>query len=203
MHADGCGFMIWVRSGAVEEVANAIRNGEIAIVPTETVYGLASTLEPDALLKIFRAKGRPEYKPLIVGVSNAEMAKQLVAEWPERAQQLAERFWPGPLSLVLSKAPNLPYLVTAGGDTVAVRAPGNELTLRLIQLVGMPLVLTSANVSGGASPKSASEAVAQLGMAVRYVVDDGPTTFGIESTVYDVLGEKLIRAGAIRAEEIT
>jgi L-threonylcarbamoyladenylate synthase len=192
----------WVRSDAIAEVAEALKSGEIAIVPTETVYGLASTLEPDALLKVFRAKGRPDYKPLIVGVSSAEMAKQLVEEWPDKAEQLVSRFWPGPLSIVLPKATNIPYLVTAGGKTVAVRAPGHEITLGLIERVGKPLILTSANLTGGAAPKSAPEAVAQLGLAVSYVIDDGPATLGIESTVYDVLAGKVLRQGAIPGEDL-
>ena len=194
--------MIWVRPEAIEEVAAAIADGEIAIVPTETVYGIAATLDPDALLKVFHAKGRPDHKPLIVGVANADMARQLVSEWPAKADALAERFWPGPLSLVLPKAANIPYLATAGGSTVAVRAPKHDVTLRLIELVGKPLVLTSANRSGGAPPKSAADAVAQVGMAVSYVIDDGPTSIGIESTVYDIAADIVLRQGAISIEEV-
>jgi len=194
--------VIWVWPGAIEEVAAAVSACEIAIVPTETVYGIAATLDPDALLKVFHAKGRPDHKPLIVGVANADMARQLVSEWPDKADTLAERFWPGPLSLVLPKAANIPYLVTAGGSTVAVRAPKHDVTLRLIEFVGKPLVLTSANRSGGAPPKSAAEAVAQFGMSVSYVLDDGPTTIGIESTVYDVASERVLRQGAVSHEEI-
>src|SRR5687768_16104521 len=121
------------------------------------------------------------------------MARQLVSEWPDKADTLAERFWPGPLSLVLPKAKHIPYLVTAGGTTVAVRAPGHDVTLQLIELVGKPLVLTSANRSGGLTPKSAAEAVAQLGMSVAYVLDDGPTSIGIESTVYDLAADTIVR----------
>ena len=195
--AGGGGAVIWVRPDAIVEVAEAIAGGEIAIVPTETVYGIASTLDPGALLKVFRAKGRPDHKPLIVGVANAEMAQQIVSEWPERAEALAQRFWPGPLSLVLPKALNIPYLVTAGGSTVAVRSPKHEVTLRLIEIVGKPLVLTSANRSGGDPPQSAAEAVAQVGMSVSYVLDDGPTTIGIASTVYDLAADKVLREGAV------
>jgi L-threonylcarbamoyladenylate synthase len=194
--------MKWVRKDAMQEVAASLGRGEIAVVPTETVYGLASTLDPDALLKVFHAKGRPEYRPLIVGVADAEMARTLVTEWPERAEQLARKFWPGPLSLVLPKADFIPYMVTAGGATVAVRAPSHPVPLELIRLVGKPLVLTSANRSGGQSPKNAAEAVRQLGMAPAYVLDDGPSSLGVESTVYDVLNHIVLREGAIPATEL-
>ncbi|MEO7453253.1 MAG: L-threonylcarbamoyladenylate synthase [Fimbriimonadales bacterium] len=192
--------MKWVRESAVEEVAAAIKVGAIAIVPTETVYGIASTLDDDALAKVFRAKGRPEGKPLIVGVSGAEMAGTVCAEWPAEAQALAERFWPGPLSLVLPKAEGIPLTVTAGGSTVAVRAPGLPITMRLIELVGEPIVLTSANVSSNVSPLTAAEAVAQIGLSVAYVLDSGRSPIGIESTVYEVSTRTVLRHGAIPEE---
>jgi L-threonylcarbamoyladenylate synthase len=156
--------MIWVRPSDIEEVANALRKGEIAIVPTETVYGVAATLSDEALAKVFHAKGRSENKPLIVGVADSAMAKKLVSTWPLQAEELANRFWPGPLTLVLPKAAGIPDLVTAGGDTVAVRGPGDQTTLRLIKMVSAPLVLTSANRSGGSLPRSATDAVAQIGI---------------------------------------
>lgn len=195
-------LVIWVRQDALDEVAHALRAGDIAVVPTETVYGLASTLESDALLKVFHAKGRPDHKPLIVGVTGAQMARLLVSEWPEQADQLASRFWPGPLSLVLPKAPTMPYIVTAGGPSVAVRAPGHLIAHRLIELVGKPLVLTSANRSGGVAPRTPAEAVAQLGIAPAYVLDDGPTRIGVESTVYDVLEKTVLRQGAISEDDL-
>jgi L-threonylcarbamoyladenylate synthase len=189
--------MRWVRENAIEEVAEALKAGEIAIVPTETVYGIASTLNADALAKVFLAKGRPETKPLIVGVLDADMAKTVCAEWPDEAQMLAERHWPGPLSLVLPKAPRIPLMVTGGGPTIAVRAPGHPVTLALIEFVGEPIVLTSANEAGGKSARTAAEAVAQVGMGVAYVLDSGPSPVGIESTVFDVISCNVLRQGAI------
>lgn len=194
--------MIWVRQSDIEEVANALKKGEVAIVPTETVYGVAATLSDEALAKVFHAKGRSESKPLIVGVADAAMAKKLVSTWPLQAEELVNRFWPGPLTLVLPKTDGIPDLVTAGGETVAVRAPGHHVTLRLIEMVGAPLVLTSANRSGRSLPRSATEAVAQIGMEVAYVLDDGPTPIGIESTVYDVAAKKILRQGAVSIEDI-
>jgi L-threonylcarbamoyladenylate synthase len=194
--------MIWVRPSDIEEVANALKKGEIAIVPTETVYGVAATLSDEALAKVFQAKGRSENKPLIVGVADSAMAKKLVLAWPQQAEELVNRFWPGPLTLVLPKTAGIPDLVTAGGETVAVRAPGHHITLRLIEMVGAPLVLTSANRSGGSLPRSATEAVAQIGMEVAYVLDDGPTPVGIESTVYEVAAKKMLRQGAVSIEDI-
>ncbi|MDQ2985456.1 MAG: L-threonylcarbamoyladenylate synthase [Armatimonadota bacterium] len=183
-------------------MALALKAGDIVVVPTETVYGLASTLQPDALLRIFKAKGRPEYKPLIVGVDGPEMARTITGSWPAGAQTLAETFWPGPLSLVLPKSEKMPYLVTAGGPSVAVRAPAHGIAFSLIRLVGAPLVLTSANLSGGASPKTAAEVVGQLGCSPAYVFDDGPSIIGVESTVYDIAQRKVLREGSISSREI-
>jgi L-threonylcarbamoyladenylate synthase len=194
--------MIWVRPDALEEVADALKAGQIAVIPTETVYGLASTLVPDALLKVFHAKGRPEHKPLIVGVTGSEMAQQIVSEWPMQAEALACRFWPGPLSLVLPKAEFIPYLVSAGGPSVAVRAPSHKVAFDLIRLVGKPLVLTSANKSGRPVSVSATESVRQLGLEPAYVIDDGPTIGQMASTVYDVLNDTILRKGPISEQAI-
>lgn len=194
--------MIWHRGGEIAEVANALSLGEIAIVPTETVYGIAATLAPDALLKVFHAKGRPEHKPLIVAVEDQAMAQEVAAEWPAEAKRLADRFWPGPLSLAVPKADRIPYLVTAGGPTIAVRAPADEIVMGLLRLVGQPLVLTSANRTGEAPPRSAPEAVAQVGLSVAYVIDNGPSPIGVPSTVYDVTTGVVVREGAIQAADL-
>lgn len=194
--------MIWQRISdendpRLADVAAALKSGELAVVPTETVYGLASTLDPDALLKVFYAKGRPEYKPLIIGVDGAEMARTVAANWPPEAQRLAEAFWPGPLSLVLPKREGMPLLVTAGGETVAVRTPQHPVAFKLIRLVGQPLVLTSANRTGAEAPTTAAEAVAQLGLHPEFVVDSGPSRLGVASTVYDVSTREVLRQGAL------
>lgn len=199
--------MIWMRISdaddpRLDEVADALKHGEIAIVPTETVYGLACTLHPDGLLKVFRAKGRPEYKPLIVGVDSARMAESVASFWPPEAQRLADVFWPGPLSLVVPKADGLPLLVTAGGDTVAVRAPEHPIAFKFIQLVGEPIVLTSANRTDSAPPQNAPEAVEQLALCVEHVIDAGPSRHGVASTLYDVGLGRTLRQGVITEEQI-
>jgi len=200
--------MIWMRVSHADdprlaEVASSLMEGEIAVVPTETVYGLTATLDPPALLKVFYAKGRPDYKPLILGVDGPAMARSVVSAWPNEAERLADAFWPGPLSLVLPKAEGLPLLVTAGGDTVAIRVPQHPIALKLIQLVGSPLVLTSANRTDCPPPQSATEAVQQLASHVGYVVDAGPTQLGVASTVYDVATGEILRQGAVSADEIS
>lgn len=199
--------MIWMRVSDADdprliEVAEAIKSGEIAIVPTETVYGLASTLLPEGLLKVFRAKGRPDYKPVILGVTDAEMARSVSSMWPPEAERLANAFWPGPLSLVVPKAERLPLLVTAGGATVAVRVPQHLIAYRLIELVGQPLVLTSANVTDAQPAVTASDAVEQLGFHASYIVDAGRSELGVASTVYDVIEQRVLRTGLISEEDI-
>nr|MBA3726973.1 threonylcarbamoyl-AMP synthase [Armatimonadota bacterium] len=173
--------MIWFRPTRADDprladVAAALLGGEIAIVPTETVYGLACVADdPKAIAKVFKAKGRAPDKPLIVAAADIDQSRALCSGWPKMAQVLARAFWPGPLTLVLPKAPAVPDLVTAGGGTVAVRVPDHPVLLRLIDMVGKPLIATSANKSNQLSPLSAQEAVGQVGLACAYVVDCGPT----------------------------
>jgi len=124
----------------ISQAAELIRNGELVAFPTETVYGLgANALDPAAIEKIYAAKGRPATSPLIVHVSSIEMARGLVREWPERAEKLAAKFWPGPLTLVLPKLPHVPDRLTAGLDTVGVRMPAHSIALALIQEAGVPI----------------------------------------------------------------
>jgi L-threonylcarbamoyladenylate synthase len=194
--------MIWMRISdpsdpRLNEVADALMAGEITIIPTETVYGLASTIHPDALLKVFRAKGRPDHKPLILGVTDAEMARSVASKWPSDAERLATAFWPGPLSLVVPKAERLPLMITAGGATVAVRAPQHPIAYKLIELVGQPLVLTSANRSEESAPVTAWQAVEQLALHPSYVIDAGRSAIGSASTIYDVSSGKVAREGHI------
>jgi len=198
--------MIWMRISDPDdprlcEVAGALKKSEIAIVPTETVYGLASTIHPDALLRVFHAKGRPDYKPVILGVADAEMARSVSSKWPPEAERLANAFWPGPLSLVVPKAERLPLLVTAGA-TVAVRVPQHPIAYKLIELVGQPLVLTSANVTDKPPTVSAAEAVEQLGLRASMVVDAGPAELGVASTLYSVVSGDILRQGVITGEQI-
>jgi L-threonylcarbamoyladenylate synthase len=155
--------------------------------PTETVYGLGGdALNPDAVARVFAAKGRPAENPMIVHVSGGAMARLVVAEWPGVAEQLGERFWPGPLTLVLPKADRVPPAVTAGGPTVAVRVPDHPLALALIEAFGGPIVGPSANPAGYISPTCAEHVRRHFDEAAVLVLDGGPCRAGIESTVLDL-----------------
>jgi L-threonylcarbamoyladenylate synthase len=185
--------------------AALIRAGELVAFPTETVYGLgANALDPAAVEKIYAAKGRPAASPLIVHVSSIEMARSLVREWPERADQLARIFWPGPLTLVLPKRPHVPDRVTAGLDTVGVRMPAHPIALALIREAGVPIAAPSANPFGELSPTSAQHVREALGDRVAMVLDGGRTTVGIESTVLSLAGPEaiLLRPGMVTQQDI-
>lgn len=173
--------------------------------PTETVYGLgANALDPAAIEKIYAAKGRPPSSPLIVHVSSIEMARGLVREWPERAEQLARVFWPGPLTLVLPKKPHVPDRLTAGLDTVGIRMPAHHIAQALISEAGVPIAAPSANMFGGLSPTTAQHVRDALGDRVAMVLDGGRTTVGIESTVLSLAGPEavLLRPGMVTRQEI-
>jgi L-threonylcarbamoyladenylate synthase len=189
----------------LSSAAELIRAGELVAFPTETVYGLgANALDTAAIEKIYAAKGRPPSSPLIVHVSSIEMARSLVREWPERAEQLARIFWPGPLTLVLPKQPHVPDRVTAGLDTVGVRMPANPIALELIREAGVPIAAPSANMFGGLSPTTAQHVREGLGDRVAMVLDGGRTTVGIESTVLSLAGSHavLLRPGMVTQQEI-
>jgi L-threonylcarbamoyladenylate synthase len=201
--------MIWFRieqddDPRLRAVADSLLSGGIAILPTETVYGLsASALDTDAIERIIGAKGRADGKPFIILAETTDQAKSLFNEWPSRAQRLADAFWPGPVSLVLNKSELVPSAATAGGETVAVRVPGLALLRRVISLAGVPLVSTSANRSDCPPPQTADEAVRQLGLAVDYVVDKGPQGT-VPSTLVDLTegSLRILREGAIRTDSI-
>jgi L-threonylcarbamoyladenylate synthase len=182
-----------------------IRAGGLVAFPTETVYGLgANALDPAAVEKIYAAKGRPPGSPLIVHVDSIEMARALVREWPEKAEKLAKRFWPGPLTLVLPKKPHVPDRLTAGLDTVGIRVPSNPIALALIREAGLPVAAPSANRFGEISPTTAEHVRAALGDRVAMVLDGGRTTVGIESTVLSLAGPEaiLLRPGMVSQAEI-
>ena len=182
-----------------------IRAGELVAFPTETVYGLgANALDPAAIEKIYVAKGRPPSSPLIVHVSSLEMAKELVREWPERAEQLARIFWPGPLTLVLPKKPHVPDRLTAGLDTVGIRMPAHPVAQALIREAGVPIAAPSANLFGELSPTTAQHVRDGLGNSVSMVLDGGPSKVGIESTVLSLAGADavLLRLGMVTQHEI-
>jgi L-threonylcarbamoyladenylate synthase len=196
-------------AGNDEGIARAavlLRAGDPVAFPTETVYGLgARANDADAVRRIYEAKGRPEHKPLIVHVRDVEQARLLVREWPPEAEELARLYWPGPLTLVLPRAAIVPDVVTAGRDSVAVRAPAHPIAQRLIVACGFALAAPSANPSGLPPPTSAAEVAASLRGKIRLVVDGGPTPGRTPSTILDLCrtdGAAILRVGAIPADEL-
>jgi L-threonylcarbamoyladenylate synthase len=189
----------------LQRAAALIRSGGIVAFPTETVYGLgANALDAAAVARIFKVKGRPRQSPLIVHVDSIEMARTLVREWPDAADRLARRYWPGPLTLVLPKQPSISDIVTAGLATVGLRVPSHPLALALIGAAGVPIAAPSANPFTGLSPTTAEHVRQSLGTAIDLVLDGGPATVGIESTVLSLAdGEPmLLRPGTIPLPEI-
>lgn len=189
----------------IARAAAVIRAGGLVAIPTETVYGLAgNALDPAALARIFAAKGRPSHNPLIAHVASAEEARALAAEWPVMARELAARFWPGPLTLVLRRKATIPDALTAGLDTFGVRVPDHPVALALIRAAGVPLAAPSANRFTELSPVTAAHVRAGLGDRVDLILDAGRTRVGIESTVVDVSGATpvLLRPGTITRDEL-
>ncbi len=191
-----------------EQIAKAaalIRSGGVVAFPTETVYGLgANALNPGAISRIYEIKGRPRTSPLIVHVSSVDMAKGLVANWPESAVALTRVFWPGPLTLVLQKSEMIPAELTAGLDSVGLRMPDHPIALALISASGLPIAAPSANRFTQLSPTTAQHVADGLGAAVDMILDGGPTQVGIESTVLSLSGGQavLLRPGMVTREQI-
>ena len=185
----------------VERAAALIRAGRLVVFPTETVYGLgANALDAEAVGRIFTAKGRPRTSPLIVHVDSIEMARRLAAEWPTSAETLARRYWPGPLTLVVARRPEIPDIVTAGLPTVGLRMPAHPIALELIRMAGTPIAAPSANRFTELSPTAAGHVPEALADAV---LDGGPARVGIESTVLSLAGAPLLlRPGVIPLPEI-
>ncbi|MGM0556352.1 MAG: L-threonylcarbamoyladenylate synthase [Myxococcota bacterium] len=192
-------------SDIIDRAARVIRDGGLVAFPTETVYGLgANALDAGAVEKIFEAKQRPPNNPLIVHIADTEDARDLVRDWPEDAQRLAEAFWPGPLSMVLPRAGRVPKVVTAGLDTVGVRLPAHPVARALIRAAERPISAPSANLYTGVSPTSARHVERALGPAVDVILDAGPTRVGIESTVVrlDDGGITILRPGMVTAGDL-
>jgi len=189
----------------LERAAELLRAGGLVAFPTETVYGLgAVALDADAVRRIFEAKGRPPTNPLIVHVASIEQARQVAANWPEAAERLAARFWPGPLTLVLPRAPAVPPEVSGGLEAVGIRLPAHPAARALIERVGAPLAAPSANPYTGISPTSAEHVAKGLSGRIEAILDGGETTVGIESTVLDLSVDRprILRPGAVSAAEI-
>jgi len=190
---------------AITEAAAVIRSGGTVAFPTETVYGLgANGLDPAAVEGIFVAKGRPRRNPLILHVASTRQARRLVTAWPAAAENLAARFWPGPLTLILPRAPVVPDVVTAGLPSVALRMPSHSVALALIDRSGVPIAAPSANLSGSPSPTLAAHVLADLDGKIDIVLDGGPTSVGVESTILDLTGEQpvLLRPGGVTREDL-
>jgi L-threonylcarbamoyladenylate synthase len=188
----------------IEQAAKILREGGTVAFPTETVYGLgANALDPTAIAKIFIAKERPSWDPLIVHVSDREMLDQVAVVTPQ-AERLIQAFWPGPLTLLLQRTQQVPDAVTAGRPLVGVRMPSHPLALALIRAAGIPIAAPSANRFGHTSPTTATHVLEDLNGRIDAILDGGPTTVGVESTVLDPNPNPMLiyRPGAITPEMI-
>jgi L-threonylcarbamoyladenylate synthase len=194
-----------IPADALARAAEVLRNGGLVAFPTETVYGLgANALDGNAVARIFAAKGRPAHNPLIVHVGDAREVRRVVADWPSEADDLARRFWPGPLTLVLPRREEVPDVVTGGGPTVAVRCPSHPVARALLEATGLPLAAPSANRSNQLSPTRAEHVLRDLDGRIDLILDGGPTPGGIESTVLDLTTRpaRLLRPGLLSVGEL-
>ena len=186
----------------IYEAASLIKRGELVVFPTETVYGLgANAFDENAVAKIFKAKGRPQDNPLIVHISSIDDVKEIAVDIPPAFYELAERFMPGPLTIILKKSDKVPYAVTAGGETVGVRMPDNEYARQLIA-ASYPLAAPSANRSKHISPTTAMHVYEDLKGELPLILDGGECRVGIESTVLDLTTDTptILRPGAVTAD---
>ena len=192
---------------AAREAGKILKDGGIAAFPTDTVYGLGAVFsDAEAVRKIFRAKGRPEQKPLSILVSDPEEVELLAEEISGDAEKLMKAFWPGALTLIFRKkqSAKIPDEVTAGGDTIGVRMPDSEIAVRVIREAGSPLAAPSANLSGRRSASKAEEVIEDLNGRADLIIDGGDCPVGISSTVLDVSGEeiRILREGTVTADMI-
>jgi L-threonylcarbamoyladenylate synthase len=189
----------------IQKAAEVLRSGRLVAFPTETVYGLgANAFEAVAVAKIFVAKGRPATDPLIVHIADRGQLGEIVAEMPEIAQRVADRFWPGALTLILKRGSRIPLNVTANQETVAVRMPDHAVALALIRAAGVPVAAPSANLFSRPSPTSADHVMQDLNGRIEMVLDGGTTTLGLESTILDLTGDmpKVLRPGGVSLEAL-
>src|SRR5579859_4949998 len=197
--------VLWPEALVIEHAAGLLRAGNVVVFPTETVYGLgADVLQPAALERIFVAKGRPHSDPLIAHIADEASLELLTTTLSEEAKQLAGAFWPGPLTLILPRGPRVPYLMTAGLETVAVRMPRHAVALALIRALGSPIAAPSANRFMHVSPTTAQHVLADLTGRVPLILDGGPCEVGIESTVLDLCSDPptILRPGGVSLEEL-
>lgn len=194
-----------VNTASIKKAATLIKNGQLVGMPTETVYGLAAdATNEEAVAKIFAAKGRPQDNPLTVHIASFKQFEALTRAIPAEARRLAETYWPGPLTLVLPHANNLPHSITAGLHTVGVRMPNHPVALALIEKAGLPLAAPSANRSGHMSPTSAQHVLDDLGGKIPLILDAGTTPIGLESTVISFEdGIHVLREGSITIEQLS
>lgn len=197
---DGQGYI-----KSIKTAGDILNNGGVVAIPTETVYGLAaSAYDQNAIESVFLAKGRPQDNPLIVHIADMEMLYDIASEIPDSALKCAEKFWPGPLTMVLKKTDKVADCVSAGLDTVAVRMPSNKVAQDIIKISNLPLAAPSANLSGRPSPTTANHVLADLDGKIDAVVMGGECTVGVESTVITLVGENpvLLRPGAVTIEQL-
>lgn len=191
---------------AIRKAADLIKSGELVALPTETVYGLgADGLNPEAVAKIFQAKGRPQDNPLILHIADAAQLDMLCNNIPASAWQLAEAFWPGPLTMVLPAKSIVPKCTTAGLPTVAVRCPDHDATRKIIALAGVPIAAPSANLSGKPSTTTADHVFHDHDGKLPLIIDGGPCRVGVESTIIDLTEQppRLLRPGGVTPEQLT
>ena len=196
---------VFADDAAIDYAANLLRQGRLVAFPTETVYGLgADASNPDAVRRIFQAKGRPADHPLIVHIPSVDSLNDWALTVPDAAKQLAACFWPGPLALILNKKPEVPLVVTGGQNTVGLRMPDHPVALRLLQAFGGGIAAPSANRFCRISPTQAAHVAEELGDAVDLILDGGACQVGVESTIVDLSGNrpKLLRPGHITRLEI-
>lgn len=189
----------------IQQAKAFLEQGQLVGIPTETVYGLAgNALDPEAVALIFETKNRPSFDPLILHTSSLDRVKDFVSEFPPKLRVLAEKFWPGPLTILLPRKAIVPDLVTSGLERVAVRVPNHPLTLELLKSLDFPLAAPSANPFGYISPTQANHVNAQLGDQIPYILDGGACEVGLESTIVGIEDDEIViyRLGGLDIQEI-
>lgn len=197
--------VLYKSENSIKTAADLLKKGQVVGIPTETVYGLAANaFDEKAVAEIFKAKGRPSDNPLIVHISSFEMLDGLVKQIPELAKKCAERFWPGPLTMIMPKSDRIPDITSGGLDTVGIRMPSDKTARAIINTCGLPLAAPSANLSGSPSPTTAQHVFNDMNGRIPCIIDGGFSSVGVESTVISFEGEfiRLLRPGFISVEDL-